>query len=53
MNMHTSFGECGLFGFRDNISFQLWPNFPWTIVHGSKKIEWIIELAQKIHASRG
>ena len=26
--MHTSFGGCGLFGFRDIATFQKWPNFP-------------------------
>ena len=39
--MNTSFGGCGLFGFRDITTFQKWPNFPfgaWTIVHGHQKI---------------
>ena len=34
------------------LCLQEWPKFPfgpWTIVHGGQKIE----LAQKIHASRG
>ena len=42
--MHTSFGGCGLFGFRDIATFQKRPNFPfraWTIVHGHQKIELI------------
>ena len=39
--MHTSFGGCGLSGFRDIATFQKRPNFPfgaWTIVHGHRKI---------------
>ena len=39
--MHTSFGGCGFFGFRDMATFQKRPNFPfgaWTIVHGHQKI---------------
>ena len=39
--MHTSFGGCGLSGFRDIATFQKRPNFPfgaWTIVHGHQKI---------------
>ena len=53
--METNFGGCGLFGFGVMASFaclQKRPKFPfrpWTIVHGGQKIE----LAQKIHASRG
>ena len=44
--MHTSFGVCGLSGFRDIATFQKRPNFPfraWTIhvVHGHQKIELI------------
>ena len=42
--MHTSFGGCGLSGFRDIATFQKRPNFPfraWTIVHGHQKIELI------------
>ena len=34
--MHTDFGGCDLFGFRDMATFQKRPNFPfrpWTIVH--------------------
>ena len=53
--MHTSFGGCGLSGFRDIATFQKRPNFPsgaWTIVHGHRKINQS-ESAQKIHASRG
>ena len=45
-------GGCGLSGFGDIATFQIWPNFsfrPWTIVHGGQKIE----SAQKIHAGRG
>ena len=53
--MQTNFGGCGLSGFGVMAPFSLpskRPNFPfgpWTIVHGGQKIE----LAQKIHASRG
>ena len=53
--MQTNFGGHGLFSFRDLASFCLpskqpkLPFGPWTIVHGGQKIE----LAQKIHASRG
>ena len=53
--MQTNFGGCGLSGFGDFAPFSLpskQPNFPfgpWAIVHGGQKIE----LAQKIHASRG
>ena len=39
--MHTSFGGCCFFGFRDMATFQKRPNFPfgaWTIVHGHQKI---------------
>ena len=39
--MHTNFGGHGLFAFRDSITSQKWPNFPfgaWTIVHGHQKI---------------
>ena len=39
--MHTSFGGCGFFCFRDMATFQKRPNFPfraWTIVHGHQKI---------------
>ena len=41
-------GGGGLSGFRDFTHFCL-PSKWWTIVHGGQKIE----LAQKIHASRG
>ena len=53
--MHTKFGGCGLSGFGDIVSVLFaskqpkLPIGPWTIVHGGQKIE----LAQKIHASRG
>ena len=53
--METNFGGCGLSGFGVMAPFvclQKQPKFPfrpWTIVHGGQKIE----LAQKIHASRG
>ena len=53
--MQTNFGGHGLFGFGDLPLFHLplkWSKFPfgpWAIVHGGQKIE----LAQKIHASRG
>ena len=53
--MQTTFGGCGLSGFEDFAPFYMsskWPKFsfrPWTIVHGGQKME----LAQKIHASRG
>ena len=46
--IHTKFGRHSLSGFGDCLP----SNFPfglWTIVHGVKKIE----LAQKIHSSRG
>ena len=39
--IHASFGGCGLFGFRDMVTFQKRPNFPfgaWTIVHCHQKI---------------
>ena len=39
--MHTNFGGCSFFGFRDMATFQKRPNFPfgaWTIVHGHQKI---------------
>ena len=39
--MHTSFGGCDPFSFRDTAAFQKRPNFPfvaWTIVHGHQKI---------------
>ena len=38
--MHTNFSGPSLSNFRDKISFQIWPNFPfrpWTIVHGHQK----------------
>ena len=47
--MHTNFGVCSLFGFRDIATFK---NGQFTIVHGVKKLSQL-ELAQKIHASRG
>ena len=53
--METNFGGHGLSGFGVMASFCLpskqpkFPFGPWTIVHGGQKIE----LAQKIHASRG
>ena len=47
--MHTNFGVCGFFGFRDIATFE---NSQFTIVHGVKKLSQL-ELAQKIHASRG
>ena len=53
--MQTDFGGCDLSGFGDIATFMLpskqpkFPFRPWTIVHGGQKIE----LAQKIHASRG
>ena len=53
--MQTNFGGCGLIGFGVMAPFtclQKRPKFPfgpWAIVHGGQKIE----LAQKIHASRG
>ena len=34
--MHTKFGGCGISGFGEIATFQIWPNFPfrpWTIVH--------------------
>ena len=52
--MHTNFDEQGLLRFRQYCYFQFWSNFPfrpWTIVHGSEKLNQI-ELAKKIHASR-
>ena len=39
--LYTNFGGCGLSGFRDKISFQIWQIFPfgpWTIVYDSEKI---------------
>ena len=30
--MHINIGGHGLSGFGDNISFQIWPNFPFVIV---------------------
>ena len=42
--MYISFGGRGLSGFRDMVTFQKRPNFPfgaWTIVHGHQKIELI------------
>ena len=36
--MHTNFFGHGLFSFGDKISFQVWPNFPFSIVHGSEKM---------------
>ena len=39
--MHTIFGGCGFFGFREMATSQKRPNFPfgaWTIVHGHRKI---------------
>ena len=50
--MRTRFGRRGFSSFGDIATFKFWPKFPfrpWTIVHGGQKIE----LAQKIHASRG
>ena len=53
--MQTNFGGHGFSGFGVMAPFCLplkRPNFPfgpWAIVHGGQKIE----LAQKIHASRG
>ena len=53
--MENNFGGHGVFGFGDIAPFlclQERPKFPfgpWTIVHGSQKIE----LAQKIHTSIG
>ena len=53
--METNFGGHGISGFGDFAPFQTpskrpkFPFGPWTIVHGGQKIE----LAQKIHASRG
>ena len=53
--METNFDGCGLSGFGVMAPFYLpskWPKFPfgpWTIIHGSQKLE----LAHKIHASRG
>ena len=54
--MQTNFGGRGISGFGVFWSFflafkngQNFPFGPWTIVHGGQKIE----LAQKIHASRG
>ena len=52
--MHTSFGGCGLSGFRDIATFQKRPNFPfgaWTIVQVIEKFN-RSESAQKNHASR-
>ena len=56
--MQTNFDVHGLSGFEDLDPFfclQKQPKFPfepWTIVHGGQKNE-KIELAQKIHTSRG
>ena len=39
--MHTIFGGCGFFGFREMATLQKRKNFPfgvWTIVHGHRKI---------------
>ena len=39
--MYISFGGCGLSGFRDMVTFQKRPNFPfgaWTMVHGHQKL---------------
>ena len=36
--MHTNFFGHGLFSFGDKISFQVWPNFSFSIVHGSEKM---------------
>ena len=36
--MHTNFFGHGLFSFGDKISFQVWPNFPFSIFHGSEKM---------------
>ena len=53
--METNFGRHDIFGFRDFAPFlnafktAKFPFEPWTIVHGGQKME----LAQKIHASRG
>ena len=53
--MQFNFGGHGLFGSGDFVPFCLpskrskFPFGPWAIVHGGQKIE----LAQKIHASRG
>ena len=46
--MHTNFGGHGLFAFGDNITSQKRPNFPMVIKKFNR-----LELAQKIHASRG
>ena len=53
--MQINFGGHDLFSFGVMAPFRLpqkWPKFPfgpWAIVHGGQEIE----LAQKIHASRG
>ena len=53
--MQTNFGGRGLSSFGDSAPFCLplkqpkFPFRPWTIDHGGQKIE----MAQKIHASRG
>ena len=42
--MYTDFGGLSLYSFRDNITSQKRPNFPfgpWTIVHGHQKISMI------------
>ena len=47
--MQTNFGVRGISSFGDFAPFQIWPNFPFGPWNGGQKIE----LAQKIHASRG
>ena len=52
--MHTNFGGCGFSSFGDNISFQIWPYFPFD--HGLlsmvvKKLNQL-ESTQKVYASR-
>ena len=48
--MYTDFGGLSLYSFRDNITSQKRPNFPfgpWTIVHGHQKIS-MIRIGSKI-----
>ena len=53
--MQANFGGCDFSGFGDFAHFSFaskrpkFPFGPWAIVHGGQKIE----LAQKIHASKG
>ena len=49
--MHTNFGGCGLFGFRDKITFQKRPNFPFRASMVIIKFNQL-ESAAKIYASR-